>query len=82
MFILLFLYSLIPSFKIYGIRNTLWYIFYLNANEFSPKLDLMVYYKKYKNRYKASVSLTFDRRLAHDMENYFYEEKRNYGRIT
>ena len=48
--------------------NWLWFIFILKGNEFSNKLSITPYTKKYHNLNDAMQKLVADRRLAHKID--------------
>lgn len=73
MLLLSLLCHIAGSLREYGVRNTIWFIFYLNCDEFSIKLNLKIYHNEYGRPYYRA-KLYSDRQLAHEMDEYFNEE--------
>ena len=50
-----------------GIKDWLWFVIYLRRNEFSPKLSLGIYWKKYGST-NYTNNILKDRELSHEID--------------
>jgi len=66
-----FIIRIYKEIKSVGIKDWCWFTFYLRRSEFSPKLDMGVYYfrKNYKTLEYTQLKLYKDRCKAHVISN-------------